>query len=319
MGAPKRCVPCAMLAAIALGSLVAGGANAQMCRWVDENGTVHYAETCPEGVNSRTVELQAPPTGAQVEAAEQRAAVADQRLRTREPEKSRPGESLSLHELGPLPDNASSRYLTTLSTGVNTNTREMNAQFVLRLQANRDLPVGAYVEVHFPDPAGRGNQDVTGMALEKPRADMLFLSPGSKGFRCMNYEVEVLVFGDESKTALLGTHRQTIQSRLDMSAVRSRTDLVTGMTGGFCPDDLTGKSAAELEAMCEAARGQRLKPLRDQEIARCIEEQGRDRAYCEQYFSTFGDAEVRGYRVIPRMFDDLPECVAARQAQTGER
>lgn len=51
---------------------VAGVVNAEMCKWVDEDGCVHYAEVCPEGVESTKVELQAPPSPAQVDEAAKR-------------------------------------------------------------------------------------------------------------------------------------------------------------------------------------------------------------------------------------------------------
>ena len=44
-------------------------ANAEMCKWIDEDGCVHYAETCPEGVESIRVEILAPPTQEQVDEA----------------------------------------------------------------------------------------------------------------------------------------------------------------------------------------------------------------------------------------------------------
>lgn len=312
-------IPLLVPAVFVLGGLVADGAGAQMCKWVDVDGSVHYAEKCPPGVDGSQVQLQAPPTAEEIQAAEQRAAAASRRLRTQQPAAARPGKSLSLHELGPLPDNASSRYLTTVSTGILTSTRDLNAQFTLTLRANPALPAGAWVEVRFPDPDSPGSTHAQGETVERSGAEITFTAPAAKDFRCMNYEVEALVFEDATGQTLLGTHRQTIQSRLDMSGVRNAADLVMGMAGRFCPDDLSGRSVAELEGLCEEAREQRLQPLRDAELERCIEQQGRDPEYCERYFSTYGDSEVRGNRVIPRMFDDLPECVAARQARAEQQ
>ncbi len=50
----------------------AGPGVAEFCKWVDENGVVHYAETCPEDVDSTEIETQAPPSQAQVEEAKRR-------------------------------------------------------------------------------------------------------------------------------------------------------------------------------------------------------------------------------------------------------
>lgn len=48
------------------------GLKAEICKWMDENGGVHFAETCPEGVQATHVELQPPPSRSQVEDASSR-------------------------------------------------------------------------------------------------------------------------------------------------------------------------------------------------------------------------------------------------------
>lgn len=71
-----------------------------------------------------------------------------------------------------------------------------------------------------------------------------------------------------------------------------------------------------LEAKCEAAREIKLKPLRDEEIARCKADQRGDEGFCERYSKTFGDAtRLPNGTMRPRMFDDLPECQAAFEAR----
>lgn len=49
--------------------MLAGPVMADMCKWVDENGTVHYAETCPEGVNGTLVRTAPPPSQEELEQA----------------------------------------------------------------------------------------------------------------------------------------------------------------------------------------------------------------------------------------------------------
>lgn len=71
-----------------------------------------------------------------------------------------------------------------------------------------------------------------------------------------------------------------------------------------------------LEQQCEQAREARIKPLRDAQIAQCVSEQGKERAYCERYWSDYGNAaRMPNGAVRPRMFHDLPECVAAEEAR----
>jgi len=71
-----------------------------------------------------------------------------------------------------------------------------------------------------------------------------------------------------------------------------------------------------LERKCEVVREARLKPLREAEIARCKAEKRNDVRECERYWSDYGDAIRRPNGTMqPRMFHDLPECVAAEEAR----
>ena len=71
-----------------------------------------------------------------------------------------------------------------------------------------------------------------------------------------------------------------------------------------------------LEAQCEQEREANIKPLRDMEIAKCKADTRNDPAYCERYWSDYGNAIRRpNGTMAPRMFDDLPDCVAAYAAR----
>ena len=73
---------------------------------------------------------------------------------------------------------------------------------------------------------------------------------------------------------------------------------------------------AALEAKCEAEREAKIKPLRDVEIAKCKADQNNDPGYCERFWKDYGNS-MRGANggTIPRMFSDLPICVAAFKAR----
>ena len=79
-----------------------------------------------------------------------------------------------------------------------------------------------------------------------------------------------------------------------------------------------------LEATCEAEREAKIKPLRDAEIAKCKADRHNDPGYCERYWKDYGNG-MRGADgvMIPRMFGDLPDCIAAFKARKaladGER
>jgi hypothetical protein len=71
-----------------------------------------------------------------------------------------------------------------------------------------------------------------------------------------------------------------------------------------------------LENKCEEAREVLLKPLREAEIARCKSKPESDPAYCERYWRNYGNATLISNGTMgPRMFFDLPECVAAEEAR----
>ena len=71
-----------------------------------------------------------------------------------------------------------------------------------------------------------------------------------------------------------------------------------------------------LEAQCEAEREAMIKPLREREIARCKADAHNDPGYCERFWKDYGNA-VRSSNgaMVPRMFWDLPVCVAAFKAR----
>ena len=71
-------------------------------------------------------------------------------------------------------------------------------------------------------------------------------------------------------------------------------------------DDTKAKQQ-ELDAVCEAARQEKLAPLREKYIDKCVVEQGKDREYCTRFYRDYG--ERSGDR--PAFFYDLPECEAA--------
>jgi hypothetical protein len=82
-------------------------------------------------------------------------------------------------------------------------------------------------------------------------------------------------------------------------------------------DDETDVAALQLK--CEQAREARLKPMRDAEIAKCKADRTRDPEYCDRFWKDLGDAtRLPNGAMKPRLFDDLPECVAAAKAKREE-
>jgi len=297
--------------------------QAKICKWVDENGVTHYAEKCPEQVDSTEVNIHAPPSNKQVEDARQRSQALLHQRSIRQAQATRPVRfhSLPLEQLGPLPENTTSVYLKTIGADLTYDSQNLG-QFFLSLEARENLPKGAYIEVHFPNPANPDRQNVIDKQLRIEGATVRMLSPKSDGFKCWNYEVEVFVYRDKTKGELLGTHLQTIQSRVDMGLVNNAIELTTALvkTGSKCPSahrrDMEDMSAEELEALCEREREKRLKPEREAHIKRCIDRGAKDPDWCERYFRDWGEAMRLDIQFVrPALYYDLPECIAAKKAR----
>ena len=76
--------------------------------------------------------------------------------------------------------------------------------------------------------------------------------------------------------------------------------------------DIAEMSLADLDRRCEDAREERIAPFREAEIAKCLQTETGDQAWCETFWADYGDPRrtVSG-ALIPRLFHDLPECTEA--------
>jgi hypothetical protein len=90
-----------------------------------------------------------------------------------------------------------------------------------------------------------------------------------------------------------------------------------GLAASTAAAEVTQEQVTELEAQCEEPRAEKLKPLRDAEIERCKAQKRTDPGYCERFYSDLGNAARRpNGTMTPRMFDDLPQCIAAAKARS---
>jgi len=79
-------------------------------------------------------------------------------------------------------------------------------------------------------------------------------------------------------------------------------------------------TAAELRGICEAAREKLIAPERKKAIEECVTKNRNTQEYCERYYRDFGEGgrtQQGGYR--QRMFHDIPECIAADEAEKREK
>lgn len=102
---------------------------------------------------------------------------------------------------------------------------------------------------------------------------------------------------------------------------RKRVVSILFLSGLLQAGQVLPASQAELDKRCEEAREKKIAPLRQARIDECRSAGKRSPASCETFYSTYGDAtgSVHTGAYTPRMFNDLPECVAARNARDAVR
>jgi len=84
--------------------------------------------------------------------------------------------------------------------------------------------------------------------------------------------------------------------------------------------DVEMRRLAELDAACEAARANKLAPLRAERSERCVREEKRPRELCQAENAHWGNTRaVRGGGARAGLFYDLPECIAAFEARQQYR
>jgi hypothetical protein len=80
------------------------------------------------------------------------------------------------------------------------------------------------------------------------------------------------------------------------------------------PVDISAMTLEELDQRCDAAREDKIAPLREAEIESCKQGKRNDPVECESINADFGDGgRTFSGTIRPRMFDDLPECTEALQ------
>lgn len=207
--------------------------GASIYKWVDEQGKTVYSDKPPHGKAAQPVNIAPQPPKEVLEQAQQELEKQRQRLRAdREQESSKlRGTSEHSTQLGPLPPNATSEYLATKGTGISYdfNSGRLVAKYWISVQARSDIPVGAYLEFRFENPADQGNPFIVSRTVRVTRNikdDVLSAwSPEVEGLKCRNYEVLVEVYESEKKARLLGSHRQLIQSRVDTARIHSKEQI----------------------------------------------------------------------------------------------
>jgi len=303
--------------------LVPASAVVAICKWVDENGVTHYAEHCPDEVGASEIEIQPPPEHPADAAG---LGLLQPGTRPSAAEAPQPAalkfESLPSDRLGPLPQQTTSSWLQTTGADISYDLKSRTGRFHLTLKALDSLPAGAVIEARFPDPGNPDRSYSDEVELKFPRAAVRLQSPGSGQFVCWNYEVVVSIYSDNSKSQLLGTHRQVIQSRIDMKQIPDPIEWTAILAGNSyaCPSAHQARmqkmTVEQLEALCESEREKRLKPERDRLIGRCIEAGKKQEEWCRNYYADYGDAvRLDPVHVRPALYYDLPECIAAKKAR----
>lgn len=88
-------------------------------------------------------------------------------------------------------------------------------------------------------------------------------------------------------------HARTITALLGLALASS------SLAQSYTRDDV-----ARLLQDCNRQRAEHIAPLKQEEMKRCVEERGRDHAWCENDLEYFGEATGSN----PGLFWDLPAC-----------
>jgi hypothetical protein len=80
-------------------------------------------------------------------------------------------------------------------------------------------------------------------------------------------------------------------------------------------DPTDAERQAELDRRCEAARNEKLAPIRAEIYAECLDDRKGDAAYCRRYADGYNGERIGG---SPRFYE-LPECEAAFRFRNRNR
>ena len=105
-----------------------------------------------------------------------------------------------------------------------------------------------------------------------------------------------------------------------LSAPLAAVAVLLAAGSALAQTDSEMKRMADLDRVCEAAREQRLAPMRAERIERCVTVEKRAREQCASEYANWGNtqATARG-AARSGLFYDLPECVAAFEARQRYR
>jgi len=212
--------------------------GAEVYKWVDEHGVVHYTDRPPADRECDEVDLPPPPpvTPEAMRPGPYEQAIEEQKAREREADAGlRPPQDAGLPRV-PMPESEVSPYFETLFSGISWNTQTLCGRFRLALKPAPTLPATFRIEVHFPDPGDPAGARVVS-AHGSRRDDRIVLeSPRLRGFECRNYRVDVHVFDPSDPKTPIGTHYQYIQSTIALDKVHSSEQLLRAMLHGNCRD-----------------------------------------------------------------------------------
>jgi hypothetical protein len=208
---------------------------------IDPAGRVTFSEIACNGGEEITVDVPCP-------SAEEQSDIDDVLRRSREyneavgkrleqehKARERPLRSKSAPSLGPVPNNAVSQYLETLATGFSIDTAERTARYGIFLKVRQKLPRGATFDVCFANPTAPESPFMLTKQWDGRSKTIFLISPEFHGLRCGNHRITISIYDTADKRQLLGTHNQLVQSRIDLTRVRTIEDLGDTLEHGNCP------------------------------------------------------------------------------------
>lgn len=89
---------------------------------------------------------------------------------------------------------------------------------------------------------------------------------------------------------------------------------ILASSGAFAAAPEAAEAYRVAQQKCEAARQQKLAPIRERKVAQCVRS-GKSRQHCATFYSTYGDnSNNANGSVVRGRFYDLPACRDAARA-----
>ena len=217
---------------IAIESLLAFVAHAAIYKWTDAEGNVHYSGNPPPA--GKATDLTEQPTPSYITPRQPQVPMPKEDFAPESVECPSPAPSSFVPGVSVLPESEQSACLETTYAGWHFNAPQRRVRYMLTFKIKRGVPYGAVFDVQFANPQDPSKPLEETFRRAGGSSEINIESPFFSGLRCGNYLVEISIYRNSMRKQLLGTHKQYVQSRIDMTKALSRDQFIDAMLKGNC-------------------------------------------------------------------------------------